>query len=569
MQRTKEQISQLLNQPKIKGITKAINHDERIAFHSINSLSSRGKADFIFLDWVKSILPKDKFKIFATLFKKPIDTIELTSEIYQALSKVFQSQDATIEYYFTDENYLSDFDSFNTYGIEFWQNYGLSKMKSNISSIMVVDLPQEQKGERPEPYLHFVSLNDVLNVDIDDCGNITWLIVKKSEDVYCYYDEYSYKLFEVKDGELLNEISDSPHDLGYCPASFFWSEKLEDSEPFVKKSPISDYLTKLDWLLFFSISKRFSDLYSPYTIYWGYTQDCDYQTDETYCDSGFLMDRDGRYLYRENELYQCPKCSNKIAGVGTYIDVPPPNDDTPAMAPPVGKIDVDVNSLNYNVEEVNRIAESIYQGVTGNSLESINDKAVNEKQIASLFEARKQVLLSLKKNFEIAQKWVTDTVCNLRYGSYYLGCHVDYGQEFYLFNSSELLNMYLDAKESKADTIVLDMLHNKYINTSFKGNPNKRAKANIIANIDPLRHMSNEDAKGLYSSGIISYEDYYTKINLSTLVMKFERERGNIGTFLIDEPFSDRIEIIKEIINGYIVKPELINQNNLQNELSS
>jgi hypothetical protein len=41
-------------------------------------------------------------------------------------------------------------------------------------------------------------------------------------------------------------------------------------------------------------------------------------------------------------------------------------------------------------------------------------------------------------------------------------------------------------------------------------------------------------------------------MNLSTLVGRFERERGNIGEFLKDSPQGQRIELIREILMSYI-----------------
>ena len=551
------QIQELLRQPTQKSkIGKAISHDDRIRFHSNSNFDIRGKADTVFLDWVRTILPKDKFSVFASLFKYPIDTLPLTSEVYQALSKIFDGHDADHVYMFDDAELLADWHDYKNNHLnysEFWRIDAFAKIKNEIGSIIVADVPSEQTTQYPEPYFYFLDLSNVIHVESNG-NDIESILFRVNDGLVAFYDSESYRTFKVKDSTIISEETNSNHELGYCPATFFWSDRLSEKNVFLRKSPLSDYLAKLDWLLFYEVSKKYSDLYSPWTIYWGYTQDCDYDDEPSgyYCDAGFLRDRDNRYLYNHDQLMPCPKCCSKIAGVGSYIDVPPPNEDTPAMAPPVGKIDVDINSLNYNVTEIDRLSKEIYRGVTGNSLDVVGSQAVNEKQVYSLFEDRKQVLMSFKRNFEKAHEWVSNTICKLRYGDRFIGCSINYGSEFYLFSASDLLNMYSNAKSNDVDVMVLDMLQDSYINTSYKNNPYMLNRSNTIKAIDPFRHSSLAVVQDMYRKGEVSYEDYYLKMNLSTLVGRFERERGNIGEFLKDSPQGQRIELIREILMSYI-----------------
>jgi hypothetical protein len=112
--------------------------------------------------------------------------------------------------------------------------------------------------------------------------------------------------------------------------------------------------------------------------------------------------------------------------------------------------------------------------------------------------------------------------------------------------------MYSEAKSNDVDVMVLDMLQDSYINTSYKNNPYMLNRSNTIKAIDPFRHSSLTVVQNMYRNGEVSYEDYYLKMNLSTLVGRFERERGNIGEFLKDSPQGQRIELIREILMSYI-----------------
>ena len=64
-------------------------------------------------------------------------------------------------------------------------------------------------------------------------------------------------------------LIDSPHDLGYTPARFFWNEAISLREPDVKASPLTEQLESMDWYLFYHISKRHLDMYGSYPIYSG------------------------------------------------------------------------------------------------------------------------------------------------------------------------------------------------------------------------------------------------------------------------------------------------------------
>ena len=113
-------------------------------------------------------------------------------------------------------------------------------------------------------------------------------------------DDYSYRKFSVKKdmGEVfITPILDNPHSLGFCPVDFFWDDALTSLTPEIKKSPLSTQMANLEWLLFFSESKRHLDLYAPYPIYSAYEAECDYRNNATgdYCDGGFLRGESGDY----------------------------------------------------------------------------------------------------------------------------------------------------------------------------------------------------------------------------------------------------------------------------------
>lgn len=557
------EIKEILKNPSQKQtINQAVQHELRLKFHSEAILSQNlsNLAATKFLNWVSTLIPNDKFEIFCQLFRYPIKTLSFTDKIYKALEKIFDGQNPVFQYEFQSDELAQDWNKYRASKLKepnVWQNKGFATMKTAINSVLIVDVPKEQTTERPEPYFYFLDISSVIDFKESD-GRIEWIIFRQSDDVIAVFDNEFCRLFKTKSksNELQDLIFETSHGLGYCPAKFFWSKSLTSNSS-IKQSPISTELSDLDWLLFFSISKQHLDLYAPYPIYSGFESDCDYENEQTgeYCDNGFIKQGTGSYVITSNgALHQCPACSKKrIAGVGSFIEIPVPSveNDMADLRNPVSITTIDKDSLEYNVQEVERLKSEIFENVTGYSGELTKNKAVNEKQVTASFEARKNILVHLKKNFEDAQKWTTETICKLRYGSMFVSCSIDYGTSFYLESEEHILSEYNEAKKNGLDDTILDILQNQYYSTKFKNNPEQQQRIKVLLNLDPFRHLSKSEVREMYQNGQIGYDDMIIKNNFSSFVMRFERENINILEFGSATNFDSKIKSIYDAFKGY------------------
>jgi hypothetical protein len=332
----------------------------------------------------------------------------------------------------------------------------------------------------------------------------------------------------------------------------------------VKESPITKQLGELDQYLFKYVSAVHLDTYAPYPIFWGFAADCDYETGEpdhqVYCDGGWLRTRvDDVYVMKDGKLAACPACSNnKLAGPGSYVEVDPPGpaNDGANLRDPVGALWPQRDILDYNSEKVQELKDRIYRSVTGYGGEPANDQAINEKQVVASFESRADVIRNLKINFEKAQTWVDSTICRLRYGQQFVSASISYGTEFHLYSAETLLEWYQQAKKDGADDITLDSLRDQYLQTKHKNNPDRYYREKVLFDLDPLRHMTKAEAGGLYQQGIIAFEDYYLKVNFSTLIARFERENITVEAFGEALEYDRKIESIRAALNSYITQPE-------------
>ena len=577
---------QTAEQRKRKTIMLAVLHQNRIRLHAetvpstpaLASWTYRGmrKADgepllrgregvaqalWDFMAMVENLIPHDKYRTFCSLFRFPVKTNEVIDVCFDKLSRIFDGRNPSFMYQFVSTDQRDDWEWYRQERLHeptVWATKGWDFFKTRINSVLIVDMPEEQStaDRYPQPYFYWLPIEDVITYEVDkDSGLMRYIAFRQDGDRIAVIDDESYRMFASKDNTIGELLSEHPHDLGYCPARFFWEEPVSLQEPDVKKSPVSKNLDNLDWFLFYSISKRYLDTYGSYPIYWGYEQNCDYHNDETgdYCDGGFLKDKQGHWHYDQNGLMiPCPLCHEKrITGAGSFVEVPVPIEGQPDLHDPVGMLTVDRKSLDYNVEEEDRLRTAIITSIVGTNEEVTTRDALNEQQIKANFESQSSVLNRVKKGFESAQTFVDETVCRLRYGSAFLSAKINYGTEFYLFTSDELRERYKTAKESGSSEAELDALSQQIIETEYRSNPQQMQRMIILGDLEPYRHLTREEVQALYDKQLIDAEALMVKLNFADFVKRFERENMNIVEFGENVAYDTKIDTIRGRLMEY------------------
>jgi hypothetical protein len=248
----------------------------------------------------------------------------------------------------------------------------------------------------------------------------------------------------------------------------------------------------------------------------------------------------------------CPKCGNKrIVGAGSFVEIPIPKDGQADMRNPVQMLSVDKNSLDYNVNEEERLKLNIITAVVGQNEEITQREAFNEQQVKAAFESQTTVLGRIKKGFEAAQQFVDSTICRLRYGKEFISADIDYGTEFFLTDENQLREQYKSAKAAGASEAELDALQNRIIETEYRNNPTLLKRMQILAELEPYRHLTYTEVQGLYQSGIIGEDELRIKLNFNNYIRRFERENTNILTFGELLPMEKKIQIINQKLKDY------------------
>lgn len=562
---TIEEIRKKIKEPESrKTISKAIYHQNRINFHSQIRISSfevnQPLTDF--LAFVDNILPKDKARMFKTLFRYPVATNDIAGICFDKLSRIFDGRNPAFNYQFLKTEQRDDWEWYRQEKLhepEIWSTKGWEFFQTEINSILVVDVPieQDKTDNYPQPYFYWLPIGSVIDFRAKEDGVMDYLIFHQRDNKIAVIDDSAYRLFDSKNGQLGKLLVENFHDLGYCPARFFWNEPISLREPNIKKSVLTRQLEQLDWYLFYHISKRHLDLYGSYPIYSGYQQSCDFSNQENgdYCDGGFLKDKQGFYkLDAAGLLMRCPKCGeSRINGVGSFVEIPIPSkeEDIPDLKNPVQMLSVDKNSLDYNVEEEARLKNDIITSVVGTNEEITTRDALNEQQILANFESQSTILNRIKKGFEAAQQFVDETICRLRYGNLFLSARINYGTEFYLSTATQLRERYELAKKNGASEADLDAMLNQIIETEYRNNPTMLQRMLILGELEPYRHLNRQEAIELYDKGLISESDLRIKLNFATLIRRFEREFVNVLEFGTTMPFTAKINFINQKLKEY------------------
>lgn len=570
------QVLQAVLTPKNRNLINEARKDEaRIIMHTepVRDLSQLPMNIIeIYFAWVGSFLPAQKLARFKQLITTPIDTIESTKGIFDELSKFLDAQDQYFKFEFSSETIASDFNDYRTkLGDEdFWRTKAYKTLQSNPSSFLVVDLAAQQATERPEPYYYFVSIFDTWDVDLNSkTGAVEYLIFSREDGrLVCIDDEFYRVLVKPENEEWKIEL-ENPHTiyseggqmvdgLGYAPACSFFDNPIYKSKRISKRGPVTDSLGKLDWLLFWRVSKRYLDCYGAWPIVYSYTTECNYRDAKgNQCMEGYINAEHFNGVDNSSFVVQtkCPACEARaLMGPGSYAEVKSPRNNNEADLMengPIKFVEMSNDKLEYGVKEAERLEAEIYLNCVGTDGEALDKQAVNESQVKANYESKDAILDRMQFHFERSHKFAISTLCRLRYGNYYTSGIIDYGKERFLKSVADLTGEYNEAKNAGLPLYYLSTLRNQITRTRFKNNPDQLERDNILQQLEPWPDLSITQCATFAAT---DPKTYLLKVNFTTFVQRFEREQMNVVEFGSLINFASKINLITQKLNEYVTE---------------
>lgn len=553
------------NRAAVEAIVKAVAHQNWVKMHSEVSFKGEtmGAPYQRLIQMMKEQLPTDKYQNALSLLRFPLPSNAVVDSVFNDLADIFSGRNPVFSYQFKDPKSLEDWEYYRTNILgepNVWSSVAWRYFRSEINSIIVVDLPSEgnvdPEDRKPQPYFYFVPIDAVKSFRLTPDGKgFEWVMFLDSNGGVTVIDSESYRTFELTESGIGEQTSENKHFLTYCPSRFFWEEPLSVTNPAIKKSPLTKVLPKLDWYVFADINKRFNDIAGAYPIYWGFEEDCDYHDQEGhYCEHGHLCNADGKpAIDEQGHPMMCPECAkHRVTGPGSFVRVPVPSADQPNLGEPVGKLGVDRNSLEYNVEDLIRQKQDIVDSCIGKDSDIVQEASLTDKQVDATYEKRAAVLERIKEGFESIQKFVDETICLLRYGkSDFLHCSISYGTSFFTLSVETLRKQYTEAKASGASRSELMALSEQIIQTEYRNNPQVIERMRILLQVEPYVGLSVNDVLNICEKGGCDKATFELKANFETYLAKFERENGNITEFGLMQSGKDRVDTISKTLYDY------------------
>lgn len=546
-------------------ISEGRKYESRLRLYTETKFKNELSKEFAwneFVLYLQTILSKSKYEKIKDFIKYPLSSVDITENCLNDIYKIF---DARNSYFHNDfdkiennnviSNYLNENDILNW----FVEN-GKAVLKNKPNSIIVID-----KNKEGKPYLLLVDSKRLYDFQLKTDSELEYIIFEHSKEKingeiitnYSVYDDVYYRVFQEINGEyFLKEGYEIKHNAKSCPARMFLNDKLNEENDYNRKNPFSNAISKLEEWQIFDIYKFYADHYSAFPVIEAPADNCGVDA----CIKGFIHNEDtyndGEVIKTRTVYTPCEVCKSKdLIGPGTTIRVQPKEDkDDPSESGIFRFISNPTENLEYIKNKLTEIETSIISNVTGKqaNLESGKQQAFNEKQVKNSVEAKQNILVDLKLNFDLAYKWTIEKIIELINPNVKVNVNVNFGTEFYLLSESDLQALFENAQKIGIPDAEIDMIYNQLIETKYKGNIKKISRLKLIKKLDILPYKNTDQAILLFDKNIISKKDLIFKIGLVKFVEKFEDEYSSIIDFGIELEPKKRIDKIKGIINKYI-----------------
>lgn len=580
----------LIKTPKNgKEILKAKLKRQRHRLHSEPEIDTdmafiTGPHHIRFLEWVKRLLKsEDNYERFRELYRPPLATNELVEAIFSQFEKVFESENKYEKFNFTDSDLEIDAADYRKAigDLTFWETQGFETLKNSVDNVLIVDLPRTEDnaatqaeasdGNYPQPYYYFLDIDnliDIKNVRVKaiDYGKelayffkTEYVVFWEDKETVCVFDDTSYRVFAYSTGKDPVLLSTTPHDLGYCPARSFWTTPMNSETTFLKRSPITNSISQMDWYLAYYYFGLYLKMYAPFPIYAVYKGICNYKDpiNKVKCFDGYLYVEgfNPNMPNAEKSNTRCPRCNKIKTGPGNILELKAPqnNTDPDLLRNPVKVIPAEEVSVKVVNEELDSLWDCIFENCVGGGLEVDQTQAKNQDQVQAAFESKTNTLLKIKRNFEVIHTFAMDTVYRLRYGDKYISGTIDYGDVFFQKDESQAMDEYVKAKEQQLPAFDLAIRRNKINETKYRNNPDMIQRLDILSNLDPFPDDNVISMAVTLSQMPESIDpiDLCIKVHFNDFVARFEREQASLLLFGASLSFDVRIKTIRAIIEGY------------------
>lgn len=502
-----------------------------------------------FSNWIKSIFKDENYILFTKYMRFPLPSSKIVkNKIEPNLKRVLFAENAAFEHQVSnvDQKEIFEFLGGNTFSDDLFYH-----LMFRHNDILIEDLDIENKA-----YRYFLDIEKVRSVETDN-GKITKIAFSGTAIVegerkrgVIYIDDKSYKLYD----DDLELVSETPHDLGVCPANFISDIKFKNNN-IVRESSFTFIREELEEYVFLKTLQKITEPNGAFPVV---TKLESAEDDED--DLAGAPAMENQMSGQQAKVFGGNPPSNGGSGFlqpGTVIEVP-------AIVKEDGSIDTDavnnyvkfhfipVEVLSNISERIAGIEKSIVSTIVGDVV-STDEEAKNETQIIMGVSTLENKLTSLSGQLSRIRTISDTNMLNLQYPGKVQHVFVHYGTSFFLESIAELRRNFEDAKNPiERKDIIVQINQNKY-----KNNQGMKARQRLLYDILP--YIADIDFDKAVENRVVSPHNMLLQLQFSHWISIFEAQFGNILEFYINTDGTDeeRLALINNLLID-IIKPEII-----------
>lgn len=503
-----------------------------------------------------------KFDRVVEFLRYPLPVVQLSESVLSEYYRVFTGKNRYFGYEANRNTPLLDEWQKETDLAKWIEAHAKDVLKNQPCSFVVIDADNENK-----PYPILVTSDRLVDAGFKDKdGQLSYIVFVHSTEIdpndednilinYAIYDDECFRVLQKNENtNVITEIANKKHNIGYCPAHAFIKSLSNSKNPFKRKSVFDGAVSKLEDYTLFDCYRNYVDHYAPFPI----TEAPENPCANPECMDGKVprevIDQTAPRGFR-NIWETCKVCDGGDKGEnimpGTHLGIkvnqdPKMNDGSGVFR----MIFPETDKLDYVPKKLENLETEIrYKTVGVNDM--VTKEAINELQAKGSFSSMESVLLRAKDELDYIYKWALKTIGRLIYQDLDIKVEANFGTEFYLVTEDDLQKRYQMAKDSGLPAEELRNIYTQIVETKYRGNPAKLKRQKMILDVDPLPTYSLEDCINMKKEGVIDDFEFSLKVNFLNFIAKFESKNAPIIQFGLSLEYWNRVDIIKSTIMQY------------------
>ena len=496
-----------------------------------------------FLNFVKSIFKEENFLLFSKYLRFPLPSSKIVkNNIQPNLRKVLYAENAVFEY---NVNNVSKDEVFEVLKPNDFNKDLFNGLLYRHNDIIIDD--KDEDGA----YRYFLDINLVKSIDVNDgvinkiAFNGSSIINNELVNGIVYIDDKVYSIYDTD----FNLISETPHELGLCPATFISDVRFNNNDV-IRESPFSFVREELEEYVFLKTLQKITDPNGAFPIVTMLDADDEDGNDDT---DGYPTYDDQMSSQRSKEHGTNPPQNGGVMQAGTVYKVPVIEKqdgslDISSVENYVNFHYVPTEILTYIDTRLKDIKESIITTVIGDVVSS-NEESKNESQIKMGVSTLENQLNELSEQLTRIRTISDRNVLNLQFGEGSVDhLFIHYGTDFYLDSIYKMMKDFEFAPNPiERKDVLVRINQNKY-----KNNEGKKARQMLL--YDLLPYSADKDFTVAITNNFVTPNNMELQLRFNFWISKFEAQYGDIVQFasVIEGSENEKITLINNLLINLI-----------------